>query len=176
MNLCEFSHYIRESSDLVLSKQQSRCGRSRLCSIQSTGRGLLGGTPRRPIRVNEKLCALRLIRAAELVEAAVHRRSPATPSLRTIRSSASCREIRRARVVGAFHDRQSALNHVAARPGRSPAPHGTVAASAGEGRSALAHRLQRHLRPPRNLLFFSINRVLISQHCIFQLIFAFIQP
>ena len=31
----------------------------------------------------------------------------------------------------------------------------------------LAQRLQRHLRPPRNMLFLRINRVFISQYCIY---------
>ena len=76
------------------------------------------------IRVIEKLRALRLIRAAELVEAAVEETLTyyAFPEehWRRIRTNNPLervlREIRRrARVVGAFPDGQSALNLAAAR-------------------------------------------------------------
>jgi len=83
------------------------------------------------VRVIEKLRALRLTKAAELVETAAEEtltyyafpeehwrrfrtNNPLERILREIR--------RRTRVVGAFPDGQSALNLAAARPDTSPAP------------------------------------------------------
>src|SRR5262249_25064100 len=100
-----------------------KCGRSRPCSAIHASEDIVAAREK-AVRVVEKLAALRLTRAAELVGAAVEETLTyyAFPEehWRRIRTNNPLERIlreirRRTRVVGAFPDGQSALNLAAVR-------------------------------------------------------------